>query len=567
MKESKTTYSYLIEHMQEPSFQKVWDIAFDFVRKLPGDLCDELHESLNRGVYILDSEPLLQMYIYAFGKMHCAKLQYAFEHLHKNALLYNEIEIVDYGCGQGLATICYHDFLLEHNIKQKVKRITLLEPSSMALSRTELLCSKFYPDAEIMAVNKPFDELTNDDLILSNNIPTVHLFSNILDVESYDLNHFTQIIKEQSTRDNEYIIVSPLSSAQRVQRLKKFVSSIQKNTYFEQYLDKRQLHSEKDWTCAVLLCSQGNIIEYNCDEVFEEANSFHKQYGKDLDDGYREELFHKLQVCAKYGDKRCQNVLGIWYQKGIGMEIDYILAFKWYKKSSEQGYASASFNLGNLYQKGNGVEKDLKKAFELFSIGANSEHPGCLFKLGLYFLNGEGVEIDKKKAFKLFTKASNLGSVPAKFKLFCCYYNGLGTEKDEKAAHKYLKEAVKLKHPHSIYTLAIGYKNGELVEKNERKAFKLFRQSAKLGFSPAQVILGQIYKDGLWGMEKSPKKSFKWYLCAAEQGNDEAQFYVGNCYLNAYGVNKNDKLAFKWYERAAKQNNSAALNNLADCYQ
>ena len=50
MKESRTTYSYLIEHMQEPSFLKVWDIAFDFVRKLPGDLCDELHESLNRGV-------------------------------------------------------------------------------------------------------------------------------------------------------------------------------------------------------------------------------------------------------------------------------------------------------------------------------------------------------------------------------------------------------------------------------------------------------------------------------------------------------------------------------------
>ena len=116
MKESRTTYSYLIEHMQEPSFQKIWDIAFDFVRKLPSDLCDELHESLNRGVDVLDSEPLLQMYIYAFGKMHNAKLQYAFEHLQKNVFKYREIEIVDYGCGQGLATICYHDFLQGHNI-------------------------------------------------------------------------------------------------------------------------------------------------------------------------------------------------------------------------------------------------------------------------------------------------------------------------------------------------------------------------------------------------------------------------------------------------------------------
>ena len=44
MKESKTTYAYLIEHMQNPSFQKVWDIAYDFVHKLPSELCDELHE-------------------------------------------------------------------------------------------------------------------------------------------------------------------------------------------------------------------------------------------------------------------------------------------------------------------------------------------------------------------------------------------------------------------------------------------------------------------------------------------------------------------------------------------
>jgi len=44
MKESRTTYSYLIEHMQKPSFQKVWDIAFDFIRKLPSDLCERHKE-------------------------------------------------------------------------------------------------------------------------------------------------------------------------------------------------------------------------------------------------------------------------------------------------------------------------------------------------------------------------------------------------------------------------------------------------------------------------------------------------------------------------------------------
>ncbi len=295
MKESRTTYSYLIEHMQEPSFQKIWDIAFDFVRKLPSDLCDELHESLNRGVDVLDSEPLLQMYIYAFGKMHNAKLQYAFEHLQKNVSKYREIEIVDYGCGQGLATICYHDFLQGHNIEQMVKRITLIEPSTMALSRAELLCSRFYPDAEIIAINKQFDDLTNEDLSLSSDIPTIHLLSNILDVDSYDLQHFAQIVKEQSVGDNEYVLVSPMQNTMRIQRLIDFVTIIEKNLYFEQYLDKRQLDSEKEWTCVVFLCSQHQAAEFDCDKIFEDAKTIAEDKSESKNEESCAELFHKLQ--------------------------------------------------------------------------------------------------------------------------------------------------------------------------------------------------------------------------------------------------------------------------------
>ncbi len=553
--------------MQEPSFQKVWDLAFDFVRKLPSDLCDELHELLNRGVDVLDKEPLLQMYIYAFGKMHNAKLQYAFNHLHKNALKYNEIEIVDYGCGQGLATICYHDFLIENRIEQKVKRIVLLEPSSMALSRAELLCSRFYPNAEIVAVNKPFDNLLNNDLKISPDIPTIHLLSNILDVESYDLSHFSQIVKEQSVGDNEYVIVSPLQNVQRTKRLKLFTSIIEKNIYFEQYLDKRQLDSEKDWTCAVLLCSQKNIIEYDCNEVFEEAKALAEKAKNVQDDNYCKELFHKLQACAIYGDKRCQNMLGIWYQQGIADKPDYQLAIKWYKKSAEQNYKSAFFNLGELYINGEGVTKDLKKAVEYYILGANHNSLDCIYNLACCYFSGEGVDEDKEKAFSLFEKASALNDPFAKYELYKCYINGWGTEIDEKQALKALNEAVKLKHPESCYILATYYYSGELVRKNERKALRLIKESAELGYCQAQEKLGEIYREGAYDESESPKRAFKWYYKAAEQGNISAAFYIGYFYANGYGVKKDEILAFEWYSRAAKGNSPAALNNLAFCYE
>lgn len=531
MKESRTTYSYLIEHMHEPSFQKIWDIAFDFVRKLPSDLCDELHESLNRGVDVLDSEPLLQMYIYAFGKMHNAKLQYAFEHLQKNVFKYREIEIIDYGCGQGLATICYHDFLQEHNIEQIVKRITLIEPSTMALSRAELLCSRFYPDAEINVINKQFDDLTNEDLSLSLEIPTIHLLSNILDVDSYDLQHFSQIVKERSVGDNEYVLVSPMQNTMRIKRLKDFVTIIEKNTYFEQYLDKRQLDNEKDWTCVVFLCSQHKAIEFDCDKIFEDAKTIAEDKSESKNEESCAELFHKLQKCAIFGDKRCQNVLGIWYEKGIGTEQDYNLALEWYKKSAEQEYAIAYENLGDLYYYGDGVGEDIQKAVEYYTIGANLNSPVCMYNLAYCYYSGEGIKRDLRKAFSLYKKSAEAGYCPSQEEMGKIYRKGLLGENE-----------------------------------SPKKSFYWYSKAAEQGSGAGQFILGYFYDKG-YGVKKDVNLSFEWYSKAANQNNPGAFNNLAYCYEHGKGTSINLKKAIYYYEKAANMGNETAKKNLAKCYK
>lgn len=565
MKESKTTYSYLIEHMDEPSFDKVWDIAFDFVQKLPSDLCDELHESLNRGIDILDSEPLLQMYIYSFGKMHNAKLQFAFNNVQKPVINNREVELVDYGCGQGLASICYHDFIIKHNCDQKVRRIILIEPSEMALSRAELLCSQFYPNAEIIAVNKQFDDLTNDDLILSSDVPTIHLLSNILDVESYDLDHLSEIVKEQSMGDNEYVMVSPMQNPQRIQRLRTFASSIDKVVYFEQYLEKRQFDEEKDWTCAVLLCSDS--LKYDNEKVYDEASSILDNEEIDKNSEYCKDVFNKLKLCAEKGDRKCQNMLGLWYEDGVGTSPNFELAFKWFNESSKLGYEAAFLNLGLLYSEGKGVYQDFKKAVDLYTIGAEMNHAGCQLALGECYYDGSGVSQKFEEAFIWFKKAANQGVAEAYYYLYLCYIKGVGTDKDAKAAIKALNKAAKLKDPESCYVLARFYNTGTLVEKKEKRALLLYKKSAELGYYKAQEILGKIYKSGLLGEVKNPKKSFNWYLKAAEQGSASGQFYVGYFYSTGYGTEKDPIQAFEWYSKSAQQNNSAAINNLAYCYE
>ena len=138
MIEQNTNYAYKLKYMQNPSFDKVRDLATQFFLELPEQLRNELYESLKRGVDLLDSEPLMVTYLFSYGQMHQAKLNYAFGKMPEDILQQDEINIIDYGCGQALGTICYADFLREKGYSQKVKQITLIEPSEMVLKRATL---------------------------------------------------------------------------------------------------------------------------------------------------------------------------------------------------------------------------------------------------------------------------------------------------------------------------------------------------------------------------------------------------------------------------------------------
>lgn len=488
MKENKTTYSYLIEHMEEPSFQKIWGLAYDFVHKLPDNLCNELHESLNKGVNILDSEPLMQMYIYAFGKMHNAKLQYAFNHLHKSVLKYKEIEIVDYGCGQGLATVCYHDFMIDNNLSQKVSRITLIEPSPTALYRAELICSHIFPDAKIIAINKSFDVLNVDDLTLSAETPTIHLLSNILDVESYDIAHFSQIVKELSIGCNEYVLVSPMQNTQRLQRLKDFVSVIEKTIYFESYLDKRQLDEEKDWTCVVILSTsieKQNIIKYDPDRIFEEADSYRINIKDNRDEKYSKELFEKIKSCAISGDRRCQNQLGLWYEVGIGTEKNLDLALEWYMKSAEQGYPSAYKNIVILYElyRGHEIIKQYDKVYQFFLQASQNDDAEMMYYLAKCFYYGIGIKKNNKQAFQWFNKSSKEEYSKAHYAVGLCYHKGIGVGIDIIKSIEYYTKAGMLRDKRAIKKLVELFEKKEYKDYFENAQFDVFVNAVNLGMS------------------------------------------------------------------------------------
>ena len=568
MKESKTTFAYIVEHMDEPSFEKVRNISCDFIQKLPSGLIDELFDQLNRGVELLDNEPLLQMYFYSYGQMHAEKLMYAFKQLSPYITSAEKIDIVDYGCGQGLATMCYHDFIKGYNLQQKVHSITLIEPSAVALSRAELLCNCFFPEATITAIQKGFDELLEDDIRIDTDCPTLHLFSNILDVESYDITPLANKIKSSCQGDNDFVIVSPMQNARRISRLSEFVDFLGVDCYFRKCLDKQQLREDKDWTCCAMLCSTRDreFANINVEEIHRKVKEFFGDITIWRDKESAKAIFNEVKICASNGDAECMNVMGLFYTKGILVEKSYKEAFTWFKFAAENGFPNAIRNLALMYARGHGVERNISLAIETINRLKERDTP-------LYYLTlGEIEKIagNHKTAFENFRIASELGNTRAKWLYGTYLLKGKYCDKNIILGVKNIRSAAKDSITPACLRMAryyeTGFKEGGIDQSNNLSV-KNYKLAAKNGSLEAQKRLAEIYKNGILGVSKNQKESFKWYLIAAERGDYDAAFYVALFYANGNGIEKNYVEAVKWYKIAADHGSSSAMNNLAVCYE
>ena len=307
MIEQNTNYAYKLKYMGNPTFDKVRDLSTKFYRELPQALQDELYEALNRGIDILDSEPQMVAYLHAFGQMHQAKLNYAFKHLPEKFFEQPEINIIDYGCGQALGTMCYIDFLSKNNYWQKINSITLIEPSEICLKRAALHASVLFPEARIITINKKFDDLNEYDIAcneaqgldylymrreIEHNefIPKLHIFSNVLDIGSFNMTQLANLIKGRMKGYNQFVCVGPFfHSDEKDNRMSRFSSLFCNDCFFKDYkmkktsplscndcffetLDKGGLDAKKEWTCSVSIFSFGEIFNWSTKVTNEDLN-------------------------------------------------------------------------------------------------------------------------------------------------------------------------------------------------------------------------------------------------------------------------------------------------------
>lgn len=196
--------------------------------------CPWRHPELVHGIGLLASEEALNCYMSAYGEMHVGKCRAAIMNFPFDKLT-GSIEIVDWGCGQGIGSATLIEALQQRELLNWVKKITLVEPSPNAIHRAICNISKIVNNnIEIDAINKfmPTKEVVSGEILKSigykySNV--IHVFSNILDVKAIDLADIARMVA--SSHGNHYILcMGPQNSA--AYRIDQFCSVFGNQEYF-----------------------------------------------------------------------------------------------------------------------------------------------------------------------------------------------------------------------------------------------------------------------------------------------------------------------------------------------
>ena len=227
------------------------NIAFNDIREIANANVTLSSKLENRGVTPLVTEEEMFIYLRNYGKMHYAKMISAIEKLTLEDID-NVFEIIDWGCGQALASIVLMEYLNNNNRNVKPK-IILIEPSQIAIKRAALHSKTFNKNAEIKTVCKYLDDVSEEDIATNNSKTKIHLFSNILDVELFSISQLEILISNTQKGTNYFVCVSPYINDLKTDRVDSFKRYFENNfsSSFEMIAEESNggRLDEEYWNC------------------------------------------------------------------------------------------------------------------------------------------------------------------------------------------------------------------------------------------------------------------------------------------------------------------------------
>jgi hypothetical protein len=247
----------IIIESDTPYFRELVEsrISFDRVRRIAIDRCANLRTDLpGRGVAPLRSEIEMFIYLKRYGNMHKSKLLSAFETFPFNEL-HTPMEIIDWGCGQGLASLVFLDYIREIEMYLNICKIILIEPSELTLKRAALHLNLMQNSIQIKTICNVFNNLSVNEVSTNNNNIKIHLFSNVLDIDEaiFSLSNLIRLIEQSQHGINYFVCVSPYIDDIKTDRLDSFKRHFERSHIesFRLLLEETTTKSVHDnfWLC------------------------------------------------------------------------------------------------------------------------------------------------------------------------------------------------------------------------------------------------------------------------------------------------------------------------------
>lgn len=263
--------------------------------------------------------------------------------------------------------------------------------------------------------------------------------------------------------------------------------------------------------------------------------------------------FVETEKMAQNGNSNAQYQLAMQYKRGTLIDKSNVIAKKWLKKSAEQGNSDATYELSNMYRE----NSDLQAANYFLEKAVKLGNDVAMIVLAEYYYAGiNGYIKDIEKSINLYENAYKRQNINASKALAKIYINDYkdydkayfyldfaiknndtealvilswhkiinSSDLNEKMRYKSLLDsAVKAGNMEACYKMALLYEGKYGIKQNSLACIRLYTEAAKGGLSSAAKRLGEIYLNGLIGIEAQFDEAKEWYATAAMLGDEDAK--------------------------------------------
>lgn len=321
------------------------------------------------------------------------------------------------------------------------------------------------------------------------------------------------------------------------------------------------------------------------------------------------------------GNDKAALLLGLLYDRGLGVKADAAQAIHWYQQAGQN--AASQFILGTYTAEGKGIEKNKEKGMEQLQQAAHDkfsyadlntavlqQQSGQVFLPNLtqayelgnsragiiladYYLAGTQDPEKMKQARQIYTGLAEKGDREAQLKLAFMDEKGLGSAPDMASAQRWYTASAEQGNTIAQYLLGQFYQLGgsgepdytlakqwyqkattafpeafvalgfidETVDDNYDQALKAYEQAAAKGDALGTYNLALMYLYGK-GIPVNYSKAKELFIKAANQNVHEAMNQLGSINFKGLGQTRDEEQALSWYKKAADLGNANALYEL-----